>query len=62
MFSKYIKLYYLFSKSYYVKNINYLKSFIREYYGINDCFSDDFYNHLKHCKKNEVFKQIISKD
>ena len=62
MFSKYVKLYYLFSKSYYAKNINYFKSFISEYYGINDYFVDEFYNHLKRCKKNEVFKKIIGKD
>lgn len=62
MFSKYVKLYYLFSKSYYARNINYLKSFISEYYGINDYFVDEFYNHLKRCKKNEVFKKIIGKD
>lgn len=62
MFSKYVKLYYLFSKSYYARNINYFKSFISEYYGINDYFVDEFYNHLKRCKKNEVFKKIIGKD
>ena len=62
MFSKYIKLYYLFSKCYRCEDINYFKSFISEFYGINDFFSDEFYNRLKHCKMNKLFKQIISKD